>query len=269
PDEYRQRFAQAALAQHPHVAVTLEVLEIAGRPAVLQEWLSGLASTDWPPFVAVPGVWLRLGSQAAQALPAAHAAGPTHGHLHAGLLVLTEVGVLKLCGLGEPRWLAPAPRISEDGPAADLAALGRLAGEWATAIGPAKPGKAKGLPAALRAVLDRLNSADPDTYYPTAAELLADLERAGPAVPAHPEAWERLVRHVGEHAMTAAELRQSAGDALRLTHPHETAVVLAGQRPKEGAHVGAFVEEADCVDLHARLAGGRGVPARLQHAADV
>src|SRR5262249_29454856 len=44
PDEFRQRFAQAAAVRHPHVAATLEVLEINGRPAVLQEWLTGLPS---------------------------------------------------------------------------------------------------------------------------------------------------------------------------------------------------------------------------------
>ena len=42
PDEFRQRFAQAASVQHPHVAAVLEVLEIAGRPAVEQELLMGL-----------------------------------------------------------------------------------------------------------------------------------------------------------------------------------------------------------------------------------
>src|SRR5207248_321902 len=72
PDEFRQRFAQAAALQHPNVAVTFEVLEIQGRPAVLQECLSGLPSSDWPGLAAVPGIWLRLLKQAALGLHALH-----------------------------------------------------------------------------------------------------------------------------------------------------------------------------------------------------
>ena len=65
PDEFRQRFAAAAAVRHENVAATLEVLEIAGRPAVLQEWLHGLPSTEWPVLAGAPGVWHRLLSQAA------------------------------------------------------------------------------------------------------------------------------------------------------------------------------------------------------------
>src|SRR5437763_16198153 len=43
---------------------------------------------------------------------------------------------------------------------------------------------------------------------------------------------------------------------LRLAHADEAAVVLAGQGPEEGADVGAFVEEADCVDAHAGFSFG-------------
>src|SRR5262249_30049897 len=60
PDEFRQRFAAAAAVQHPNVAATLEVLEIASRPAALQEWLTGLPGTEWPSLAAAPGVWFRL-----------------------------------------------------------------------------------------------------------------------------------------------------------------------------------------------------------------
>src|SRR5207245_1695154 len=48
PDEFRQRFAATVEVRHPHVMATFEILEIAGRPAVLQEWLTGLPSGDWP-----------------------------------------------------------------------------------------------------------------------------------------------------------------------------------------------------------------------------
>jgi hypothetical protein len=209
PDEYRQRFTQAAAVQHPHVAATLEVLEIGGRPAVLQEWLSGLASSDWPPLAAAPGVWFRLVSQAALALHAAHEAGLTHGHLQSGSFVLNEDGAVKLCGLGEPPWLVQA-LIAEpagDDVTADLAALGRVVGEWAALHGQLKPGKTKPPPAPLRTVLDRLAATD---GYATTADLLADLEQAGAQVPANTQAWERLRRHVREHAMPGVALRQSA-----------------------------------------------------------
>src|SRR5204863_3511905 len=79
PDEFRQRFAQAML-NDPHLANTLEVLDLTGRPAVLQEWLTGLPALDWPPLAAAPGVCYRLLTQAAQGLAVAHQAGAVHGH---------------------------------------------------------------------------------------------------------------------------------------------------------------------------------------------
>src|SRR5262249_10285667 len=103
PDEFRQRFAAAAELQHPNLASTYEVLEINGRPAVLQEWLTGVPSSEWPGLAAAPGVWYRLLAQAALALYTAHSAGLIHGHLDAASFVLAGDGVLKLCGLGEPR----------------------------------------------------------------------------------------------------------------------------------------------------------------------
>ncbi len=205
PDEFRQRFAAAAAVQHPHLAATLEVLEIAGRPAALQEWLGGVPSTEWPALVAAPGVWFRLLSQAALALHTAHAAGLVHGHLHAASFVFTPEGVLKLCGLGEPRWLAVPPPQEEAEPstAGDLEALGHIAAGWANGSGRGKP-----LPAPLQEVLRRLSAAGPDAYA-SARDLLDDLDRAGAAVPANAAAWERFVRQVREESAESV-LRQSA-----------------------------------------------------------
>ena len=56
---------RAMAVAHPHLAATYEVLEIAGRPAVLQEWLTGLPSGDWSALAAAPGVWYRLVGQSA------------------------------------------------------------------------------------------------------------------------------------------------------------------------------------------------------------
>jgi chromosome segregation ATPase len=210
PDEFRQRFAAVAAVQDAHLAGTLEVLDIAGRPAVLQEWLNGLPSADWPALTAAPGVWFRLVSQAAVALQTAHAAGLVHGNLHAGSFVFTREGQLKLLGLGEPRWLLEPPVAAEADPTlgGDLAALGRIAADWA-ANTPRKGSKPKPLPGELAAVLRRLQAEDAGSRYPSAAALLEDLERAGADVPANATAWDRFVREVKAQA-SALTLRRSA-----------------------------------------------------------
>ena len=218
PDEFGQRFAAATAVRHGNVAAVLEVLSIAERPAALLEWVQGLPGSDWPGLVAAPGVWYRLVSQAAVALQAAHAAGLCHGHLEAGSFVLTPGGALKLCGLGEPRWLAGFPLVTapggadtgpadEESPAGDLAALGRIATAWA-ALPPGGKGKSKPLPGELHEVLARLTADDPARRYGSAQELVEALENAGANVPSSATAWERLLAKVREQA--PAEMRESA-----------------------------------------------------------
>jgi chromosome segregation ATPase len=208
PDEFRQRFAALAELRHPHVAATLEVLEVNGRPAALQEWLSGLPSTDWPALAAVPGVWYRLVSQAALGLATAHQAGLTHGRLAARSVVLTPDGVVKLTGVGEPPWLAGGP--ADPTPAADLAALGEVSAGWA-ALAPRRKGTkpSRPLPESLQQVLVRLR---PDTVdrFPSAAALLEDLERAGADLPDGAEVWTKLVAHAAENATDGVAWRKSA-----------------------------------------------------------
>jgi chromosome segregation ATPase len=216
PDEFRQRFAAAAGVQHPHLAATLEVLDVAGRPAVLQEWVAGLPSSDWPALAAVPGVWYRLLSQATLGLQTIHQAGLVHGHLAAEAVVLTREGVVKLLGLGEPSWLVERTGVdaldeitaSEDA-AGDLAALGRIVGRWA-ALGQRGSKKAKSLPQEMQAILDRLVATAPEQRYKGAAALLEELDRAGAAFPPNPEAWDRLLRHVREALTPQTQLRLSA-----------------------------------------------------------
>jgi hypothetical protein len=211
PDEFRQRFAAAAAVQHLHVAATYEVLEINARPAVLQEWLTGLPSGDWPALAAAPGVWFRLLSQAALALQAVHAAGQAHGRLRPESFVFTGEGTLKLCGLGEPYWLAAPsqPEFGEAGPAADLFALGTVAASWAEGGGPRKGAKAKPLPDVLNAVLQRLQTGDENDRFAGAAALLEELDRISAEVPPNAAAWERFTRQVREQAVDTA-LRRSA-----------------------------------------------------------
>ena len=209
PDEFRQRFAAAAAVSHAHVAATYEVLEIHGRPAVLLEWLPGLPGGDWPALAAAPGVWFRLLSQAALGLKTVHDAGLAHGHLQPSSFVMTGDGVLKLCGLGEPHWLASPPAGGGEAiPADDLLALGHVAVGWAALAVPRRGGKAKPLPEPLQSLGQRMTAADEAARFADAASLLAELDRVSAAVPANSAAWERFVRQVRE---------QTADLALRKT----------------------------------------------------
>jgi serine/threonine protein kinase len=208
PDEFRQRFTQAML-NDVHVANTLEVLDLAGRPAVLQEWLLGLSATDWPPLAAAPGVCYRLLTQAAQGLAVAHHAGAIHGHLSDSLLLLTADGVLKICGLGEPPWLIGVQHDEEPTALDDVRTLGKIVSGWCTPTGVRKGAKTKPLPDALVSILYRMAS-EGDAGYRDVKELLADLENAAASIPSNTEAWERLVKYVREHGSADVMLRQSA-----------------------------------------------------------
>ena len=212
PDEFRQRFAQVTTVQHPQVAATLEVLEINGRPGVLQKPLLGLPSNDWPGLAAVPGVWYRLLKQAALGLNAAHQAGLIHGHLEPSSFVLNGEGILKLCALGEPRWLLVPPRTAsaEDSVTGDLADLGRIAAGWAAVTVQRKGTKRKPLPEVLHTVLDRLTVAVDARRYFSASTLLEDLEKIAAGVPPNVEAWDRLLQDIRPQSTEGAALRQSA-----------------------------------------------------------
>ncbi len=210
PDEFRQRFSTAAGLKHEHIAATLELLEIGGRPAVLQEWLTGLPSSDWPALAAAPGVWFRLLSQAALALQSAHSAGLCHGHIHSGSFVFTSTGALKLLGLGEPRWLIQSAPSDESEPSAagDLLALGQVSAGWA-ALAPRKGSKPKSLPAGLHSLLERLQADRPEQRFASAEQLLETLESLSDSVPANAAAWDRFLREVQEQSANLA-LRRSA-----------------------------------------------------------
>jgi hypothetical protein len=202
PDEFRQRFAAAAALTHAHLQATYEVLDIAGRPAVLQEWLAGVPSSEWPSLAAAPGVWYRLLSQAALALQTAHSGGMLHGQLRPASLVLTGDGVLKLTGLGEPRWLAFSGAESNEEPtvASDLATLGRIAADWAASTPGGKGTRSKPLPKVLQEIVSRLTADNPAERYASAAALLEALDQAGSSVPANAAAWERFLKQVREQS---------------------------------------------------------------------
>jgi hypothetical protein len=217
PDEFRQRFAAARDAQHMNLETVAEVLEINGRPAVLQEWPAGLSSADWPAFAAHPGCWVRLASMAAAGIDTAHRQGLIHGRLTADSFVLTTEGVIKVTGFGEPPWLAAGTAIGvEPTPATDLRALGQVAFGWSQLASRQKAsGKTRGFPETLLAIIRRLladpNTASASNPYESASELIADLDREARETPFSDDAWDRLLRYVMENAPDApAGLRRSA-----------------------------------------------------------
>ncbi len=212
PDEYRQRFGAARDLAHPNIAATLEVLEINRRPAVVQEWLSGLSGSDFPAAAGAPAVWCRLLAQAAFGMHAAHQAGLIHGRLTADSLVLTREGVLKITGLGEPPWLHSPQQRGEATAEDDLRALGQIVFGWSQ-LAPKRKGK-KGLPEGLLGLLRGLgvetDGAAAATLYPSMAALLDEIDRVADQVPPDGPSWQKLLQHVAENSGDAPLLRQSA-----------------------------------------------------------
>lgn len=206
PDEYRQRFAALTGVQHTNLAATYEVLDISDRPAVLQEYVSGLPSNEWPALAATPGVWLKLLTQVALGLKAGHDADITHGRLRGESIVLTAAGTVKVCGLGEPSWLA-----SGDEPTDDLAALGKLALGWAMLTPRRKNAKPKPLHDAMQSLLIRLSAVAGDgTRITSVNELLAAIEEVRASVPESADVWARLLAQVEPGQDSPPTLRQAS-----------------------------------------------------------
>lgn len=204
-DEFRQRFKALTEFQHPHIAATIEVLDLNGRPAAIQEWLTGLPATEWPSLAAVPGVWFRLTCQSLLGLAAAHQAGLVHGNITSRAAVLTSEGLVKLTGIGEPAWLSGAkPQTSASD---DLIALARLATDWASLSPKRKLAKPpRPLPGAVRDVIEGWTAGS----FATAFEVLDALDKAGSQVPAGAETWDRLMKYAGANATEGVAWRKSA-----------------------------------------------------------
>jgi chromosome segregation ATPase len=248
-EEFRASFTVASKIIHTNLAAIWEVLDIQGRPAVLQEWLTGLPSSDWPSLASVPSVWFRLLRQTAQGIHAAHAAGLAHGHLQANRILLTSDGVVKIAGFGEPSWLTGlnskspignpkseirnpeqdlATEITEiteaqssvlsvssvaqgsSNFAADVSELCKIAAVWATTPAKKKGVRSKPFPKPLRKILDRLKSEDVESRYLSANALLDDLAQATDHVPENPEAWDKLLSHIRDQGKEDTPLKQSA-----------------------------------------------------------
>lgn len=220
PDEFRQRFGTMASASHPNLANTLELMEIQGRPAALQEWVAGLSSADWPPAAAAPGVWLRLMTEAARGIQHAHRSGFVHGRLVPDSFLITPDGTLKIIGFGEPHWLNGGPSGAEPPASVDLRALGRIAFVWSQ-LGSRRRGvRSKPFPAELTAVIRRLEiGSEPamgdvvsiDRPFADAGELIRELARLSELHPCPADTWERLIRYAAEHSPDTQRPLRAAG----------------------------------------------------------
>ena len=208
PDEFRQRYAAALSATHPNLANTLEVTEVLGRPAAVQEWVPGVASPDWPAAASLPGVWVKLVSDAARGLNHAHRSGLVHGRLTAESFVLTGDGTLKILGLGDPPWLHGVGTAFDPLPAADLRALGQVAFGWSQLASRKRTARTKPFPPTLAAIVRRLESgAEPpmadvvsfDRPFADAGDLLRELARLAEEHPVPADGWEKLMRHIAEN----------------------------------------------------------------------
>src|SRR5262249_45387678 len=135
-------------------------------------------------------------------LQTVHSGGLVHGHLRPASLVLTGEGVLKLAGLGEPRWLLASGSLAEEEPtvAADLAAFGQIAAGWAATAPAAKASRSKALPRVLQEIVRRLTTDNAAERFESASALLDVLDQAGSEVPANAAAWERFVKQVREQS---------------------------------------------------------------------
>ena len=216
PDEYRQRFAAAAEANHPGLIATHEVLEIQDRPAAVQEWVSGIPASEWPIGAAVPGIWLQLFLEAATAMEAAHKAGLVHGRFTTEAISLLPSGALKLSGFGEPPWLASKNAgITEPSAELDLRALGQVALLWSQ-LGAKKKGRtAKAFPEPLLDVLRRLDADLPGSTtagepYRSATELRTELLTLAEKFPCPSEAWAEFLGQISVQPTLPMPTKKSA-----------------------------------------------------------
>ena len=100
--ERLQREARAAARlNHPRIAAVYDVLELAGRPYIVMEYVEGetlAASLRRGPMLLERAV--AIGLDLTDALAAAHAAGVIHRDLKPGNIIITGTGDLKVLDFG-------------------------------------------------------------------------------------------------------------------------------------------------------------------------
>jgi tetratricopeptide (TPR) repeat protein/predicted Ser/Thr protein kinase len=137
----RARFRREAQAlsrlNHPNIATIYDFDQQDGRDFLVMEYIEGMSLRDIPVGGLPPADVVRLGTQLAEALVAAHGAGVVHLDLKPGNLMLTADGRLKVLDFGIARLHAPelastgtdgqetstdGPETSTDGPQTGTAA---------------------------------------------------------------------------------------------------------------------------------------------------
>ena len=107
----RTRFRREAQAlsrlNHPNIATIFDFDQQDGRDFLVMEYIEGSSLRDIPVGGLPPADVVRLGTQLAEALVAAHGAGVVHLDLKPGNLMLTADGRLKVLDFGIARLHAP------------------------------------------------------------------------------------------------------------------------------------------------------------------
>ena len=109
----RARFRREAQAlsrlNHPNIATIYDFDQQDGRDFLVMEYIEGQSLRDVGPDPLPPADVVRLGTQLAEALVAAHGAGVVHLDLKPGNMMLTADGRLKVLDFGIARLHAPDP----------------------------------------------------------------------------------------------------------------------------------------------------------------
>ena len=107
----RARFRREAQAlsrlNHPNIATIFDFDQQDGRDFLVMEYIDGMALRDVGTDGILPADVVRLGTQLAEALVAAHGAGVVHLDLKPGNLMLTPDGRLKVLDFGIARLQTP------------------------------------------------------------------------------------------------------------------------------------------------------------------
>jgi serine/threonine protein kinase len=239
----------AARVHHPHAISVYDVVEHAGRPCLIMEFLPSRSLSDLLAEQRILPVHQvsRIGAQIASALAAAHAAGIVHRDVKPGNVLLAEDGTAKLTDFGisraagdstitatgvlagTPAYLAPEVAQGHDaGYASDVFSLG------ATLYAAVEGEPPFGLPANQIALLYRIanESAPPPRQAGALTDPLMAMLRADPG--------HRPTAHEIEHTLN--EVTQAA----LIAPPVEPAPVVpvvapAGTRGRRRAVVVALV----------------------------
>lgn len=111
-------------ARHPGVVDLVDGVDAAGAPAVVTRWVGPhtLAAVMPPSPAQAAGIMAAL----ADCVADLHEMGVLHGAISADHVIFTAGGQPVLCGFGGARLVPPDLGSGEQGPADDVAALGRL-----------------------------------------------------------------------------------------------------------------------------------------------